>query len=362
MKPLLAVLVPVVLLVAAAPAPAADAVPFAEQNLGMGYLIFHLSNINVVNGLNLSREQAVALRAIARRVEAASPAPPALEGTYRPDLAVVRDAYLEARRWLLAGEVVDEALRDRVIRARGTEAAVVRLSITEPDRARTGCARCHAEPETPDVRNLGNAAHACDVCQSVRSPGLKREIFLGHAEGLLGKRGLVTVALVAGQVDGILRPAQKDGLTDFSCCLLPPKDMSDPYRIGQAESGEEVVEMFRQVRDVPDLLWPLVRGRILDRLEGLAVVITPGANAARKAAIRQRAADLCDAARALSDVDFEIDRHRLAADLNRATQTDSPQTDRQRRFMAAFFLTVPGSVEAYDRLIARLDAERAAAP
>jgi len=370
MKPSVGVMVPVVLALAACVAVrsvrAADAgtveeVPWAEQNRAMGYLILHLSNINVAGGLNLSRGQAVVLREAARRVEAAAPAPPPLAGVYRPDLAEVRDAYLEVRRRLLAGEPIDDTLRGRVGRARATEAAVVRLSITDRDPSRAGCARCHAEPAAADVRALGTRPYRSEVGQVVRTPAHKREVFLAHAEGLLGRRGLVTVALVAGEVDRILRPGQKEGLSGFSCCILPPREMADPYRIGQAESGERVVEMLRQVRQVPPALWLVVRGRLVGRLEALAVTVSPGADDRCKEVLRQRVADVCERARAAGDVDFELDRHRLAAEVTQATRPAAPQTDRQRRFMAAYFLTVPGAAEVYDRLIERLDAQTAAA-
>jgi len=374
MKPSILSVVPVVLALAAcafptAPAAAADGetgeeAPWTEQNRAMGYLILHLSNVNVVQGLNLSREQAVALREVARQVESASPALPPLAGGYRPDLAEVRDAYLEVRRRLLADEPIDDAFRKRVGQARATEAAVVRLSLTQADASRQGCARCHGEPEPTDVRPLGARPFRHEVDQGVQTAASKRKQFLAHAEGLLGRRGLVTVALLAGEVDRILLPAQKEGLRDFSCCIFLPKDMDDPYRIGQAESGERQVKMLRQVRGVPPHLWPLVRDRMLERMEAVAVTIRPGADGRRKEALREQVAEVCEEARTLSDVDFELDKHRLAADLTRAARppaSETPQPKRGRRFTAAFFLTVPGAVEVYDRLIERLDAQAQAA-
>ncbi|MBL7140789.1 MAG: hypothetical protein ISS74_07760 [Planctomycetes bacterium] len=366
MKPSLFAMVPVLLVLAAGPAPlegaapSAAPVPWDEQNRAMGYLILHLSNINVVNGLNLSRDQAVALRDVARQVQATSPALPDLTGPYRPDLAEVRDAYLEVRRRLLAGEEIDDALRQRVARARTTESAVVRLSITAPDAARAGCAHCHQAPEAPDVRTLGADAYRGGVQQVARDPADRKAVFVAHSEGLLGKRGLVTVALLAGKVDGILTGAQKAGLAEFSCCIIPPKDMSDPSRIGQAESGEQTVEHLRQAREIPDALWPAVRRMILERAEALTVAVAPGADQDRKQAVRDRVGDVYDRARAAGDVDFEIDKHALAAELADLLRPETPQGDNQRRFMAAYFLTVPGAVEAYDRLIERLDAQAAA--
>ncbi len=55
------------------------AAPMWERELReMGYAFLHLSNINVINGLNLSREQADKLRRLAKQVERAGEKPPSL--------------------------------------------------------------------------------------------------------------------------------------------------------------------------------------------------------------------------------------------------------------------------------------------
>jgi len=341
------------------PHPAAAAT-WDEQNRAMGYLILHLSNINVVNGLNLSREQAVALRDLARQVAAASPPVSDMSGAFRPDLGLVRDTYLEVRRRLLAGQEIDEALRQRVAEARAVESAVVRLSITEVDSAQGGCARCHQAPQVADVRTAAGEPYRSQVRQVPEAPAQRRAVFLAHQEGVLGQRGMVTVGLVASRVDPILNDAQKEGLARFSCCLMPPKDMSDPNRIGQAESGEVQVDILRRVRKVPDSIWPTVLRRMLARAEEMAVVIAPGADEGRKSDVREKVRDIYERTRALGEVDFELDRHQLAAELGRAIKPQNQTNDRHRRYMNAFFLTVPGAVEAYDCLIRRLDAEQTA--
>ncbi|KPK47617.1 MAG: hypothetical protein AMK72_08220 [Planctomycetes bacterium SM23_25] len=345
-----------------APTAAATEVPWDEQNRAMGYLILHLSNINLVGGLNLTREQAVALRDIARQVEAASPSVPTMTGAFRADLGEVRDVYLEVRRRLLAGEEIDERLRRRVAEARKIESAVVRLSITELDAGRSGCAACHQPPQASDVRALGAQPYASTVRQAGLGAAQRKAVFLAHQEGVFGKRGVWAVALAAEKVDRILTPAQKEGLAEFSCCITPPRSLTDPMRFGQAESGEEAVEILRRVRQVPDALWSMVRDRALAQAEEIAVVIAPGADRQRKSAVRDEVARIYQRARALDDVAFELDRNQLAAELTRATRPEPEQTDRQRRYMTAFFLTVPGAVDAYDALLRRLDRETAAVP
>jgi len=60
----------------AAAAQALRAASWDEQNHAMIYLIMDLSSINAINGINLTRDQAVRLRNLAREIKAASPQDP----------------------------------------------------------------------------------------------------------------------------------------------------------------------------------------------------------------------------------------------------------------------------------------------
>ena len=87
-----------------------------EQMRGMGYLILHLSSINAINGMNLTQEQALRLRQMAQEVEASSNEIPDFKAAYRPDLAEVRDIYLDVRKYIIAGKEVPEQLEKKVVK------------------------------------------------------------------------------------------------------------------------------------------------------------------------------------------------------------------------------------------------------
>ncbi|HUW56168.1 MAG TPA: hypothetical protein VMZ92_05995, partial [Planctomycetota bacterium] len=65
---------------------AADEAPWHEQLMEMGWHILHLSSINVINGLELSREQVRELRAMAREVEQAGGYVPTMKDDLPGDL------------------------------------------------------------------------------------------------------------------------------------------------------------------------------------------------------------------------------------------------------------------------------------
>jgi hypothetical protein len=325
-----------------------------EQNRAMIYLIMDLSSINLINGINLTRDQAARLRDLARQVEAASPPPPDLAATFRPDLAEVRDTYLEARRLLLAGQEVPEALEKRVGKARQIESRVLRLSLAGPTPGASGCARCHGAPGVGDVRTEADAKTVPEKPVPPKPPALQS--FLAHESSLVSGVGLVKLAALAPQVDSLLTESQKEGLSSFTCCLVPPKSLSDPVRIGQDTSGEKEIATLRWVRGIPKANWPTVKAWLMEHWKAGIVAKSPGAGEDQKADVCDRVGQIYDQARGLLAMDFELDKNRLATQLREVVTPTKEQGQRQRRFAAAMFLLGPGSVEAYDHLLKRLDA------
>jgi hypothetical protein len=317
-----------------------------EQELReMGYLILHISNINVVNGLNLTRDQAVKLRALALQVEAAADAPPALKALLGPEIEGVRKTYLELREVLLKGQPVSPELTARVHQARAVETKFIRSTLrSSPVSTGTSCVACHmapredAQPMTPTASTKALTGRA-------------------HMQGPYGQRGLAKVVGLSPQVEAVLTDAQKAVLGSFSCCLVPPQDLSDPVRAGQAESGSKELELLRKVRQIPDGLWPGARDTILKRVDSITQMVSPGATEARKATAREAVAKALDRARSLSDVEFELEKAELARGARAAIvppQGDSPHK-------AAFFLLMPGASKVYARYLERLSDKKAEA-
>jgi len=338
---------------AEAPAPARQA-PWEDQIRAMGYLIMNLSSINVINGINLTRDQALRLRELARKIEAVSPAAPDLSGTFRPDLGEVRDTYLELRGTLLAGKEVPETLEKRIMQARAAESAVLGLAADGAKPTASGCLRCHGAPEEPDVRGIANAKAALEKSLAPRPSG--KEAFLAHENGLIGQQGLVLLVLMTSQVDAILTAEQRAAFESFACCLVPPKSMTDPVRIGQAASGEKEIGILRWARGVPEDRWADSKAWAMELWKAGLVIKSPGLSEAEKAKACERISKIYDHARALSDVDFELDKTALADQLHEVTTPTQNKSDGERRFSAALFLLGNGTVEAYDRLLERLDA------
>ena len=315
----------------------------------MGYLFLHLSNINVINGLNLTREQAVKLMGLARQVEAAAEQPPSFEAPMRPELAEVRKVWLEMREALLRGENPSKELRDRANACFAVKSKFVRSTVRPAPAARdTRCASCHQAPNTS--QGLGSQPMTV-------GPALQHLVGRAHSEATYGKRGVVRVFFMARKVNELITDGQKDILGSFSCCIAPPEDLSNPMRAGQAATSSKEFELLRKVRECPDNWWPLMRAGILIHCDRIAETVSPGATAARKRAARQAVAKALDRARSLSEVEFEMEKAALVKATKHALVP--PQAD--SRTKAAYFLLIPGASEVYARYIARLDAKAGAA-
>jgi hypothetical protein len=188
--------------------------------------------------------------------------------------------------------------------------------------------------------------------------GLKRETFLAHMAGVFGKRGMLKLMSLSAEVDRLLTDSQKEILRTFTCCIIPPKELSDPVRAGQAASGEKEIEILRKARMVPETFWPYAKSLGLKKLEQLLVFKYPGITRDKIKAICDRVGEIYEKDRELSDVDFEMEKGELAAELKRIGTPKKEPDKRQKGFMNALFLFIPGSSEVYHNIIKRIDSNK----
>ena len=317
----------------------------------MDYFIGCISLINVVNGLNFSREQTVQLRALAEQVEKAAPKPPSMSKPVSPAMEAVRKTYAELSEHLLTGQPVPSELERRVVQARATQAHQVRATLRAKPLGRGGeCQDCHV---APSAGALAKGAEPMPFTSETKSLA-----DFGHFLGDYGRTGLPVLKKLAPQVNGILTEPQKCVFNDFACCLIPPSDLRDPMRAGQADSTEKELEILRKARLVPAARWPMARERILIGVGAVTEMHKPGATTQVKSEVCEQVGQMLDKARQLSDSEFELEKADLARQTKRAIQppaADSPEK-------AAYFLLFPGAPKVYDRYLERLAKAEAPSP
>lgn len=332
-----------------------------EQLVALGYHLYRNSSVNVINGINLTREQAVKLRALAKDVEAGGVTVPRYSGRLSPQVQHICDTFTEIEKTLLAREEISDELQARLIEARSLESEILRSGLTVPVSGQKwgSCRRCHAAPRIADGRITYPSTDPSweTMGKRAQSATVKREMAIAHLGALLrDRKGFALITKMGTRIAEILTDNQKEVVREFSCCLVPPKSMTDALRVGQANVTEWQVELVVKARGCPQGWWPEVKERILDRLATAAIAFDPGMTAERLAEERTRIAGILEEARSLSVVDFELEKENLAAGI-RASPTELRED--LEDFNAAFFLLMPGSTEFYDRLIQHLDHEKA---
>ncbi len=331
-----------------------------EHLYELGYRLYINSTINVINGVNLTREQAVKLRDLAKEVEKKGIKKPESKGKFLPEVQKVRDVFMGIQKTLSERKEVGKELNAKLVEARKLESRILRDGLTSPvvGEKYASCRRCHAEPGSEDGKITydvkGKKWKAMGA--QAKSSRVKREMAIAHLGAILkDEAGFKFMSKeMSKKVAAILTDNQKEVVGNFSCCLVPPKSLSDPVRVGQADVAEWQVEMLEKARKCPDRLWPAAKKRTLDELEKAAAVTDPGITEKKKKEERERVAAILDKARSLSDVDFEMEKEELAAQI-KLSAAEMPEY--LRDFNSAFFLLMPGSVEVYDGLIKHLDSQ-----
>lgn len=115
------------------------------------------------------------------------------------------------------------------------------------------------------------------------------------------------------EVDGILTEAQACIVDDFKPCLIPPKDLRNPVRVGQANDTPGALgKVADLIWAAPDGLWKARGSRLLEALAGKLEEESGAMSGAMKADVRRRIGEIAARIRKTSDVDYAVKRGDLA--------------------------------------------------
>jgi hypothetical protein len=133
------------------------------------------------------------------------------------------------------------------------------------------------------------------------------------------------------ELSKILTPEQKQVIDTFKPCLIPPKDLKNPVRVGQASSNDRAIQILRRVRDIPDYIWNHRKYRIIsymiERFSRHRYVMTE----MEKEKELERLLSLFDKVRSMSDTDFEFEKENLAETLKPVDRLHELKEELQER-------------------------------
>ncbi|MBP7634655.1 hypothetical protein KBA41_10815 [Candidatus Ozemobacteraceae bacterium] len=329
--------------VAATP-PLATSGPDARYLYECGFMLLRCSGINMIRGLGLTRAQILKLREIAAFIDAVSP-PPDIRERRDPKWGPIIGTFLRLERVLRSGAPIPETLRNDVYAARRAESDLIRSGLRyERKTVPFSCGRCHGEAGESRWNKLPWISFVAN------HPGIVRERSLSHAMAPNGLVGYLAVAWHAKRVDEILQESQKYLVSSFSCCLMPPKDIFDPVRIGQAEESDWEAPLLDRIRNASAITRPFVRFAARRFLLKRQRLLHPGLSGTDESVALARMNAAIDEALAIGDVDYALRKHDLAIKL-RGDAEHPLLTAAAKRFKTAMFLLIPGSTAIYDDLL-----------
>jgi len=133
------------------------------------------------------------------------------------------------------------------------------------------------------------------------------------------------------ELSKILTPEQTQVIDTFKPCLIPPKDLKNPVRAGQASSNDRAIQILRRVRDIPDYNWNHRKYRIIshmiERFSRHRYVMTEK----EKENELERLIALFDKVRSMSNTDFEFEKENLAEEFKPADKVHELREELQER-------------------------------
>jgi len=118
------------------------------------------------------------------------------------------------------------------------------------------------------------------------------------------------------RLDAVLSDNQKCIVEDFKPCLIPPKNLRDPARVGQAVGDASgAVDLLERMRKIPERRYAKAKGtmveKYMDKYEEKIRLLTPE----EKKQELTRVEEIVDQARAMSEVDFQMKKEDLGKQL-----------------------------------------------
>jgi hypothetical protein len=117
-------------------------------------------------------------------------------------------------------------------------------------------------------------------------------------------------------IEAFLTENQKCIIDEFKPCLIPPKNLRDPARVGQAKGdASSVVSELEKIKDVPPKRYEKVKSKFIERyLEEYEKKISV-LSADEKQKLINQVAGIIDEVRSMPKVDFEMKKEEIGKEL-----------------------------------------------
>jgi hypothetical protein len=133
-----------------------------------------------------------------------------------------------------------------------------------------------AAPPAPDPKVLAREARSLEAIRTAMLEGREapgdalRDLGTARARRAGPRRGAAAVekglAALEDAVEAELLPSQREVVRTYKACLVPPKDLRDPVRVGQASDAGPTIRLLERVVAIPAERWEKEGPRLVERI------------------------------------------------------------------------------------------------
>ena len=145
-----------------------------------------------------------------------------------------------------------------------------------------------------------------------RYDNLRRERHQAQVKrtGTVGDRK--RLAQSAAKVEALLTEAQLEVLRTYKPCLIPPRDLRDPVRVGQSGSDTHYAPLIERVRSLPDFAYEAHREKIIAGIVEAAEKHNGKMDDEARTDYAERVSEILEEARAMDEAEFQFNKQDLA--------------------------------------------------
>jgi len=153
--------------------------------------------------------------------------------------------------------------------------------------------------------------------KNLRPPGeLERHVTeLNHRAKEKKKEFMRQLKEIEKKVESVLTPGQLEIVKGFKPCLIPPKDLKNPARAGQAFDSSPAERLLERARRIPEGRYSIIKHRIADeyikRIESHTQEVTESEREAKTALLLET----LDKARMMTDEEFALNKKELVLNI-----------------------------------------------
>ncbi|MDD3877748.1 MAG: hypothetical protein PHT69_14095 [Bacteroidales bacterium] len=330
-----------------------DEVELWEKQLNeLNFITMRISAINLINGLILTPVQIQRLKVLQQEIDNINIShPPALPDLI-PEITLIRDTYLKLTNKLVLKEHLSDTYIDSIFQVRILHSKMIKKTICGKRKIKEspeGCIRCHALPRCFPTGNIDK------INTRPIFPLKRKKIDKAHIVGMFGEAGDIKIWELRDEVDKLLTNAQKEIANNYKFCLIPPQDLSDPMRAGQAFSNDRWVSFLTDIRTHDEKSWKKYKRLYLQPLDELIEASMPGITRSNKKSALKKIDIILNETRRMDAIDFDLRKEALCRSLNACFIFDdltgvSNRPPELQKFVNAMLLLYPGNMEIYNGL------------